>query len=176
MTKVNSVIAVYDTHDSADDAVRTLGKAGFDMKELSVIGKGFHSEEQVGGFYNMGDRMKFWGKYGAFWGGLIGILLSPALLFIPVVGHIIVFGPIASSIVGGFSGAAVGGGSSALVAGLVSIGIPKDSAIRYETELKADKFLLIVHGDAAQVEKARDLMKNTAASDVSVHEDVAQSA
>jgi hypothetical protein len=50
MTKVNSVIAVYDNHDSADDAVRALGKAGFNMKELSVIGKGYHSEEQVGGF------------------------------------------------------------------------------------------------------------------------------
>jgi len=58
----------------------------------------------------------------------------------------------------------------------VSIGIPKDSAIRYETELKADKFLLIVRGDAAQVEKARELMKSTAASDVSLHEGEAQSA
>jgi hypothetical protein len=60
------VIAVYDTHDNADDGVRTLGKAGFDMMKLSVIGKGYHSEKQVGGFYNTGDRVKFWADLWAF--------------------------------------------------------------------------------------------------------------
>ena len=43
-------------------------------------------------------------------------------------------------------GAVVVGGVSALGAGLVSIGIPKDSVIKYEAALKTDKFLLIVHG------------------------------
>jgi hypothetical protein len=43
------------------------------MKNLSVVGKGYHTEEKVIGFYNVGDRVKFWGSRGAFWGGLWGL-------------------------------------------------------------------------------------------------------
>jgi len=35
-------------------------------------GKGLSHDEQVVGYYNTGDRMKYWGKVGAFWGGFWG--------------------------------------------------------------------------------------------------------
>jgi hypothetical protein len=41
--------------------MKSLTASGFDMKNLSVVGKGYHSDEKVVGFYNMGDRVKFWG-------------------------------------------------------------------------------------------------------------------
>ena len=44
---------------------------------------------------------------------------------------------------GAAAGAVLGGGASVLAAALSSIGIPKDSAIRYETAVMADKYLLI---------------------------------
>ena len=40
------------------------------MKKLSLIGKGYHSEERPMGFYTAGDRIKAWGGSGAFWGGI----------------------------------------------------------------------------------------------------------
>ena len=67
MTTNQSIIAIYLSHNVAEDAVKELQKSGFDMKKLSIVGKDFHSEEQVRGFYNTGDRVKFWGKLGAFW-------------------------------------------------------------------------------------------------------------
>lgn len=69
MADTNAVIAVYDSHSTADEAVKELQKAGFDMKKLSVVGKDYHTEDQVVGYYNAGERMKHWGKFGAFWGG-----------------------------------------------------------------------------------------------------------
>ena len=39
------------------------------MHKLSIVGKGYHIDKQVVGYYNTGDRMKYWGKVGAFWGG-----------------------------------------------------------------------------------------------------------
>jgi hypothetical protein len=48
---------------------------------------------------------------------------------IPGLGPLVVAGPIVSAIVGGLEGAAVLGGLSALTAGLIGIGIPKDSVI-----------------------------------------------
>ena len=70
MDDTNAVIAVYDTHEAAEKAVKELQKSGFDMKKLSVVGKDYHTEEHPVGYYNTGDRMKYWGKMGAFWGGL----------------------------------------------------------------------------------------------------------
>jgi hypothetical protein len=71
MTDINSVVAVFADHASAEAAVRKLADAGIDMKHLSVVGKGYHTDEKVIGFYNTGDRVKFWGRNGAFWGTLI---------------------------------------------------------------------------------------------------------
>src|ERR1700722_3845066 len=115
----SATVAIYATHEQADTAVRALQKTGFDMKKLSIVGKDFRTEEHALGYYNTGDRVRFWGKTGAFWGGLVGILFSSAFLVIPVVGHLIVLGPLVSSIIGGIEGAAVVGSGSALFAALV---------------------------------------------------------
>lgn len=71
MSVPNTCVAIYKTHHDADDAVKELQSAGFDMKRISVIGNDYHTDEHVVGYHNTGDRMKAWGKSGAFWGGLL---------------------------------------------------------------------------------------------------------
>ena len=110
----NSVVATYDTHTQAEDAVKELQKAGFDMKQLSIVGRDYHTDEHVVGYYNAGDRMKQWGKFGAFWGGIWGLLFGSAFFWIPGVGPLLVAGPLVALILGGLEGAAVVGGLSAL--------------------------------------------------------------
>ncbi len=161
--KVNAVVATLDSHVQAEAAVKELQKSGFDMKRLSIVGKDFHSEEHVVGYYNAGDRMKYWGKLGAFWGGIWGFLFGSAFFFIPGIGPIIVAGPLVSWIVGALEGAAIYGGLSALGAGLYSIGIPKDSILKYETSLKSGKFLLVAHGTAEEAKRAKDILQRTGA-------------
>ena len=161
MAKENAAIAVYDTHIQAEAAIKELQKSGIDMKKLSILGKDYHAEENVVGYYNAGDRMKFWGKLGAFWGGLWGLLFGSALFFIPGIGHIVALGPVGGMIVGALENAVIVGGLSALGAGLFSVGIPKDSVIKYETAVKADKFLVIVHGTEDEVTKAKEIINST---------------
>jgi hypothetical protein len=57
----------FDDHCKTDAAVHKLIDGGFDMKNFSVIGSGYHTEAKIVGFYNVGDRMKLCSKYGAFW-------------------------------------------------------------------------------------------------------------
>ena len=166
----DSVVATYDTHEQAEQAINELNQAGVDMKSLSIAGKDTHTDEHVVGYYNVGDRMKYWGKFGAFWGGFWGLLFGSALFSIPGLGPILVAGPLVAWIVAGLEGAVVVGGVSALGAGLVSIGIPKDSAIKYEVALKTDKYLLVVHGTRDAVEKAREIIDGTRHSSYEVHE------
>ena len=170
MSKQNSVVGIYKTHTEAEAAVKELQKSGFDMKKLSVVGKDYHTEENVVGFYNAGDRMKFWGKLGAFWGGLWAILFGSAFFVIPGLGQLVVLGPLVMIIVGALEGALVTGGLTALGAGLYSIGIPKDSIIKYETALKSDKFLVIAHGSAGDVARAKSILESTSKEDLVVHQ------
>ena len=73
-------------------------------------------------------------------------------------------------IVGALEGAALTGGLSALGAGLYSLGIPKDSIVKYETALKSDKFLVMAHGSAGDVAKAKSILESTAKEDLVVHQ------
>ena len=165
----NSVVATFDTHDQAEEAIRELQTNGVDMKELSIVGKDCHTEENVVGYYNTGDRMAYWGKLGAFWGGFWGLLFGSAFFWVPGVGQLLVGGPLVMWIVGALEGAAMTGGISALGAGLYSIGIPKDSVVQYETEVKNDKLLLVVHGSSEDVARAKDILDRTDASSTTFH-------
>ena len=166
----NSVVAVYAQHADAENAINQLKKGNFNIKNLAIVGKGYHTEEQVVGYYTIGDRMKHWGKYGAFWGGLWGMLVGSAFFLIPGIGPVAVAGSAVAWIVGALEGAVVVGGVSALGAGLVSIGIPKDSALKYESSVKAGKFVLIAHGTAEQAEAARNILANTGAEEINAHQ------
>lgn len=169
MTDTNAVIAVYDNHTAAEDAVKELQKSGFDMKKLSVVGKDYHTDEQVVGYYNAGDRMKYWGKWGAFWGGFWGLLFGAAFFWVPAIGPVLVGGPLVAWIVGGLEGAVAVGGLSAIGAGLYSLGIPKDSIVTYETALKAGQYLVVAHGTSAEAAQARNILSTLEPTQVTNH-------
>jgi hypothetical protein len=169
MQHPESVIAVYKNHVAAEAAIKKLTADGFDMKDLSVVGKGYHTEEKVVGFYNLGDRVKFWGTRGAFWGGFWGLFLGGLFMTVPVVGHVVILGYLAAAVVSGVENAVVVGGLSALGAALYGMGIPKDSIIQYENALKADDFLVMVHGGDTEIARARTVLGTTGATRMDVH-------
>src|SRR6202167_887949 len=140
MEIIGSVVAVYGDHNSAEAAVKKLIASGFETKNLSVVGRGYHTDEKVVGFYNTGDRVKFWGTRGAFWGGFWGLLLSGLFMTIPLVGHVVVLGYLATVMLAGIENAIVVGGLSALGAALYSLGIPKDSVLATRPPLRPMTF------------------------------------
>ena len=167
--KDHSIVATYESHTRAEAALKALHRAGLDMNKLSVLGKDYTTEEHATGFYNAGDRMKFWGTRGAFWGSLWGMLFGTGLFFIPAIGPIVAMGPIAGWIAGALEGAVVGGGVGVLAAALSSIGIPQDSIVMYESELMAGKFLVVARGSVDEIERARGILKTTSASQLAAH-------
>jgi uncharacterized membrane protein len=169
MDDTNAVVAVFDTHPEADEAVKELQRSGFDMKKLSVVGKDYHTEENVVGYYNAGDRMKHWGKFGAFWGGLWGLLFGAAFFWVPGIGPVLIGGPLVAWIVAALEGAVVVGGLSAIGAGLFSLGIPKDSIVIYESAVKAGKYVVVAHGTSQDVAKAKDIMSTLKPSKLTDH-------
>jgi hypothetical protein len=161
-TATNHAVAVYATHIQAEEAIKMLDHAGYNMKNLSIIGQNYETEEHPVGFINTGDRMWSWGKLGAFWGSIWGLLFGSAMMFVPGVGFFVLAGWIVSAL----GGAVLGGGLAALGGALASIGIPENTVVQYESELKAGSFLLLAHGSESEVNKAKDTLKATDATRV----------
>jgi predicted acyltransferase len=102
-------------------------------------------------------------------GGLWGLFFGGLFITIPVVGYVGVLGYLATVMIAAIENAVVVGGLSALGASLYSIGVPKGSVIQYETALKADSFLLMAHGPAAEVNRAKTLLAAMSPSQLDVH-------
>jgi hypothetical protein len=164
----NAILAVFDRHEDAEDAVRAMQRSGFDMHNLSIVGKGYRREEFPVGFYTAGDRMKTWGGVGAFWGALWGILMGAVFFWVPGFGPLAVAGPFVHLIVTGLEGAALVGGLSALGGALSALGLPKERVLKYETQLRSDKYLLIAHGSAEQVQRAREILEHSQAVETEI--------
>ena len=169
MENTDTVIAVFHDHPAAETAIKKLTAAGFDMKNLSVVGKGYHTDEKVVGFYGTGDRVRFWGSRGAFWGGFWGLFLGGLFITVPVIGHLVVLGYLAAILISGIENAVVVGGLSALGAALYSMGVPKDSVIQYETALKTDNFLVMARGPAAEITRAKTILGTVNPERIDVH-------
>ncbi len=151
----NSAVAIYNTHTDAQAAVNELQTAGIDMTLVSIVGKDYRTDDHVVGYYKTNNRLKYWGKLGAFWGGIWGLLAGEAFFWMPGVGPILVGGSLVSTIVNALEGATTHSGLTALGSALHNMGIPKSDVINYESALKANKFLLILHGTNGETSRAQ---------------------
>ncbi len=82
----------------------------------------------------------------------------------------VVLGYLASMVVSVIEGAVVVGGLSALGAAIYGSGVPKDSVIAYESALQADEFLIMAHGPAAEMARAKEILSGLGASRVDLHD------
>jgi uncharacterized membrane protein len=160
-TQEHAIVGVFTSHLRAEAAIRALQEDGMEMKKLSIVGKNFQTEEHAVGFYTAGDRMMHWGGQGVFWGSLWGILLGSGLFFIPGIGPIVALGAL--------EGAAVGGTAGVLGAALLNLGVPDDQIVKYETEVKAGKFLVLARGTAGDIEQAHRVLGTSGASPLAAH-------
>lgn len=164
----DSSFYVFNTHVEAQEAIRSLDSSGFDVKKLSLVGKGYYGEEQAPGLYTAGDRINSMGSMGAFWGGVWGLLLAPAVFFLPGLGLMAMGRNVVSALVGTLDGAMAAGSTSPLGPALAVIGVPLDHVAKYEADLKANKYVLMVHGSAEEMRGAHTVLTGlTHAADAS---------
>jgi len=169
LNKQSSAVAIYDTHTDAEAAVKQLQVAGTDLRLLSIVGKDYRTEDHVVGYYNTGGSLKYWGKLGAFWAGIWKLVVGEAFFWMPGVGPILVGGPLVSSIVGALEGATIHNGLTPLGSALHNMGIPKSSVVNYESALKANKFILVIHGANGEASKASDILRKTEPIELAAH-------
>lgn len=152
-----SVIAIYKTHEEAEEAVHQLERGGIPLGKVSIIGRDFRVREEIQGYYRPSDAAKEGAAFGAWFGGLFGLLSGFGLFILPIAGPLIVLGPLAGLI----AGAATGAGIGALVNGLMAMGLSKEDALKYKARLEGGEFLVAVTGPAGEIEAARAILEGT---------------
>ena len=162
-----TVVASYRSHLDAETAVRLLSDGGLPINQISIIGRNFETHEDVQGFYRPADAALDGAGQGAWFGGLFGLMLGAMGFFVmPMVGAVMVMGPLSGLIAGAIGGAGVG----ALINGLVASGIPRDQALVYQDRLQAGEFLVVVHGDAETAARAHTILDGTAQTHLQTHD------
>ena len=169
-----SVIAVYDRMSKAEMAVHELEQVGFPAQQLSLVSQNLESDKNVHGYITTyDDQTKGGTRSGAWAGGLFGLLTGAAFLWIPGFGPLLIAGRLAAILLGSIEGALLGAAGGGLIGALVNCGVADHHVPHYEAQLTHGKCLVIAHGNAEDVAKARDVLQDTEAEIVNVHAEAA---
>jgi hypothetical protein len=155
-----TILAVYDTLDTAHSAVRDLTGSGFDRSDIGVAARDYNNadwgdvDDNVTGSEGSG--------FGALVGGLTGVVMGLTAITIPGIGAIIAAGPLAAALgaaTGGAIGAVAGAATGGLVASLVDLGVPDEDAESYAEHVRRGGALVSVTvKDESRVGTATDIL------------------
>ena len=159
------VVGTFDTQDQAEMVVQRLIDAGVQPERISVLMQGLQIRDQVQGYVTAGDIASGTAKTGAWTGGLFGLLIGAAFLWVPALGPLIVIGPLASAALGALEGGAVGG----LLGAILGKQMEKDHVLKIQRALQGGKYVVVVHGTPQDLQTARRVMGEHAGQDVQTY-------
>ena len=148
------IIGVYDNGEEAVRAVEQLQNQGYQKEDISVVVKDKEIADHITSKTetNVDDGLAAGAATGGILGGLTGLLAGVGALAIPGVGPIVAAGPIASTL----GGIAAGIGAGGLAGALVGLGIPKDTADKYASDVEEGKILILVDSEVQKKYAERD--------------------
>jgi len=150
-------LGFYDNHSEAEQAVIRLQENDCDIENMSIVAINLYSTERVLGFYNLKDKVRSWAGAGAFWAGFWGFLFGFSTYSVPFIGPLLFAGPI-GAILTGIGMAIIGAFVSALAAVIAGIFASKYKKLKYDTKIKAGKYMLLSQSSDSQIERARTIL------------------
>jgi hypothetical protein len=151
------VAATYKEYTAAENAIRKLIDRQIPVANISLVGKDFSIHEKPLGYTTIGGVAKKGSKFGALWGGIIGLLMGFTIFFMPVTGPLLLFGPIAYALTTAVEGAVFGG----LAGLLVGWGLKHEKALQFEKSVEQGEYLVVVSGDEELMSRAYLVLQST---------------
>lgn len=155
MSGEDNVAAIYGAHEDAEEAVKALHRAGYDITKLSIVYDGCRIQERILGFYSEMQRVGYWGKVGAISGSIVGLLIGVALFTGPSVTLAVVVEMLAVT----FAVSVFVGGLTAAAAYAYGKVLTRDSQLKYELGAEGEDQFSLVTNKAEDVTEMRALLK-----------------
>lgn len=186
-----TVVAIYDSFQTANQAVRDLVDNGFPRDNISIIANNARGEytytgraasasastapetesvaDETGAGAGVGAGI------GAAIGGIGGLLVGLGALTIPGIGPVIAAGPLAvalSTLTGAGVGAVAGGVTGGLLGALIGLGIPEEEAGYYAEGVRRGGVLVTVQAEDQNTDQILGILNHHNPMDI--HERVKQ--
>lgn len=166
-TGQKTIVGVFDTHVSARQAVARLKQAGFSENQIGIVARHNRASNDTDddkdgdtGDTYAGEGAATGVAAGAGIGALWGLGIVAGVL--PILGPAIAGGALAAILTSAAAGAAVSG----LAGTLVGMGLPKDEAEFYQSEIEAGQVLVTV-ADHGRETEAQMIMRKSGGYDMS---------
>jgi hypothetical protein len=160
-------VAIYATHDQADEAFSRLQAEGCDLDLLSFVGRDYWKD--MVGSRNAGERFLYRGNLGPFWERLWSILRGWGVFWFFESGPVLVAGPLVRSIVATQEQGNGDHHTSGFETGLSGIGIPQDSLVEYEKALMKNQILVFIQGTLNEIKCVQNILNETKAINHTIH-------
>lgn len=144
----DSVVAVYATEADLITGVKHARDGPQDTVRLSFLGRGLSEPGYGDGLVAPSSSTDRWAQWGALWGWIFG-----AFVHLPELGHVAVGGYLLFDLLPS------GAGNSAR--SLREIGLAHDRTPVYAADLNSNHFLVIAHGNVADVDRAHRVLAGT---------------
>lgn len=147
----NMVLGVFSDADNAERAIYDLNTLGYNPKDMSIVMK----DESSGNLYqstgaSIAEGAASGATTGGIIGGLAGLLIGLGAVAVPVLGGLLIAGPLAAALgltgvaATTVSGAVTGVIAGGIVGGLIGLGVPEEEAASYENRIKEGGILVAV--------------------------------
>jgi hypothetical protein len=150
---MKSIVAIYDSHWNALDAVKILKNIGYPVSQLSMIGQVTVSKNNMLRKANRPRR-----NAGIFCGlvldSALRVLQGAGIFDVPGCGFVFGAGALKKEI----AGIVVGFDGDGMESILRKVGIKKETTKEYSKHLADGMFLVIAQGNEIEVEKAKNIL------------------
>lgn len=165
----DSAVGIFDTFGLAQEAVQELRRSRCNIRKLSLIGRDAETDGHALICYQTLELAPREARCLMRAPGLWGMLLGAVFMWVPGLGGLVVGGPLAMEISLAIEGRAAAGDGNVVQTGLGSMGIPRESVMKYEMALRACKFVLVFHDTREQVEKTHRVLVWAKATETDLH-------
>jgi hypothetical protein len=160
------VVGIFSGREAAGVALDRIVLSGFPIAQVFLLGQDKNdsletfstaklSSANFGKITGTATGLKKGMTLGNLVGGTTGLLLGAGLIALPGVGQLMLSSAIAFILLSGGVCTAAGG----LTGALIGLGMTSEQVRVYSQKVSAGSFLLIVEGTAAEIERARFLLK-----------------
>ena len=157
MPSENVFVAVCSVAADAGAAIAELRQQGLELDCISLVAVDEQSGLMPVAYYFDGGRLRRTAARGSSW-RLLEALSGCAVLVIPGERTVFLAGPFAASVVRTLGNEGLFGDLGPIAGGLYNLGIPRNEARDYELTALQGRPLVIVHGRARDVERARNIV------------------